>query len=125
MLEETLESPFSCKEIKLINPKGNQFWIFIGGDDAEAETPVLWPPAVKNKLIGKDPDARKDWREEKEKTEDEIVGWYHWLSGHEFEQALGDGEGQGNLACCSPWGPKESDTTEWMNNSKTLTNCAK
>ena len=125
MLEETLESPFSCKEIKLINPKGNQFWIFIGGDDAEAETPVLWPPAVKNKLIGKDPDARKDWREEKGKTEDEIVGWYHWLSGHEFEQALGDGEGQGNLACCSPWGPKESDTTEWMNNSKTLTNCAK
>ena len=99
-----------------VHPKGNQSWIFIGRTDAEAETSILWPPDVKNWLIGKDPDAGKDWRqEEKGTTEDEMVGWHHWLYGHEFEQALGIGDGQGSLVCCSPWGCKESDTTEWLN----------
>ena len=96
--------------------KGNQSWIFIGRTDAEAETPILWPPEVKNCLVGKDPDAGKDWRqEEKGMTEDETVGWYHRLNGHEFEWALGVGDGQGGLACCSPWGCKESDTSERLN----------
>ena len=95
-----------------VNPKGNQPWIFPGRTDAEAEAPTLWPPDVKKWLLGKDPDARKDWRcEEKGTGEDEMVGWYHWLNGHEFEQALGVGDGQGSLACCSPWGCKESDRT--------------
>ena len=86
VLEKTLESSLNCKEIKLVNPKGNQSWIFIGRTDVEAETPVLWPPDAKNWLIGKDPDAGKDWRwEEKGMTEDEMVGWRHWLDGHEFE----------------------------------------
>ena len=103
-LEKTLESPLDCKEIKPVDPKGNQSWIFIGRTDAEAETPILWPPDAKNQLIWKDPDAGKDWRrEEKGKTEDEMVGWHHQLNGHEFEQALGIGNGQGGLACCSPW----------------------
>jgi len=97
-------------------PKGNQSWIFIGRTDAEAETLILWPPDVKNWLIGKDGDAGKDWRrEEKGITEDEMVGWHHWLNGHEFEWASGVGDGQGSLACCSPWGCKESNTTEWLN----------
>ena len=112
MLEKTLESHLDCKEIKPVNPKGNQSWIFIGRTDAEAETPILWPPDWKNWLIGKDPDAGKDWRwEEKGTTEDEMVGWHHWLDGHEFEQSLGTGDGQGSLACYSPWGPRESATT--------------
>ena len=82
----------------------------------EAETPILWPPDVKSWLIWKDPDAGKGWRwEEKGTTEDEMVGWHHWLKGHEFEQGLGFGDGQGGLTCCSPWGRKESDTTEWLN----------
>ena len=99
-----------------VNPKGNQSWIFIGKTGAEAETPVLWPPDVKNWVIGKDPDAGKDWRqEEKGMTEDEMFGWHHRLDGHEFEQALGVGDGQGNLVCCSPWGRKELDTTERPN----------
>ena len=90
LLEKTLESPLDCKEIKPVNPKGNQPWIFIGRTDTEAETPILWPPDAKSQLIGKDPDAGKDWRqEEKGVTEDEMVGWHHWLKGHEFEQALG------------------------------------
>ena len=106
-------SPLHCKEIKPINPKGNQSWIFIGRTDIEAETPILWPSDGKNWLIGKDPDAGKDWgREEKGTTEDEMVGWHHWLDGNESEQAPGVGDGQGNLACCSPWGCKELDTTE-------------
>ena len=110
--EKTLESPLDCKEIQSVSPKGNQSWIFIGRTDAEAEPPLLWPPDAKNWLIGKDPDAEKDWRrKEKVKTEDEVVGWHHWLYGHEFEQALG----QGRLACCSPWGCKESDTTKRLN----------
>ena len=107
-----LESPLACKEIQLVHPKGNQFWIFIGRTDAEAEAPVLWPPDAKNWLIGKDPDAGKDWRqEEKGMTEDEMVGWHHWLSGPEFEQAPGVGDGQGSLVCCSPWGHEELDMT--------------
>ena len=96
---------------KEIIPKG----IFIGRIDAEVEAPILWPPDV-NWIIGKDPDAGKGWRqEEKGTTEDEVVGWHHWLNKHEFEQALGVGDGQGTLACCSPWGHKESDTTERPN----------
>ena len=109
---EDFESPLDCKEIKPVSPKENQPWIFIGKSDAEAEAPVLWPPDAKSPFIGKDPDAGKDWRqEEKRTTEDELVGWHHWLNGHEFEQTLGDGEGQGSLACCSPWSCKESDIT--------------
>ena len=105
LLEKTLESPLDCKEIQPVSPKGSQSWIFIGRIDAEAETPILWPPDVKNWLIGKDPDAGQDWRqEEKGTTEDEMVGWHHRLNEHEFEQALGVGDGQGSLASCSPWG---------------------
>ena len=103
-LEKTLESPLDCMEIKPVNSKGNQYWTFIGGTDAEAEAPVLWPPDVKSWLIGKDPDDGKDWRqEEKEMTEDEMTGWHHRLNGDKFEQIPGDGEGQESLACCSPW----------------------
>ena len=105
-----------CKDIQLVNPKGNQSLIFIGGTDAEAETPILWPPDVKNWLIGKDPDAGKDWRQEEKGTmEDEMFGWYHRLNGHESPQTPGDGDGQGSLVCCRLWGHKESDTTEWLN----------
>ena len=104
MLEKTLESPLDCKEIQPVNPKGNQSWMFIESTDAEAETPILWPPDVRNWLIGQDPDARKYWRwEEKGMTEDEMVGWHHRLNGHEFEQAPRVSNGQGRLACCSPW----------------------
>ena len=111
-----LESPLDCKEIQPVHPKGDQSWVFIGRTDVEAETPILWPPDAKNWLIRKDPDAGKDWRrEEKGTTEDEMVGSHHWLNGHEFEQPLGAGDGQGNLVCCSPWGLKESDMTEWLN----------
>ena len=116
VLEKTLESPLDCREIQPVHPKWNQSWIFIGGTDAEAETPILWPPDVKNWFIGKDPDGGKDWeQEEKGTTEDEMVGWHHRLDGREFEQTLGVGDGQGNLAWCSPWGCKESDTTERLN----------
>ena len=107
VLEKTLASPLVCK-IKPVNPKGNQSWIFIGKTDAEAEAPILWPSNVKCQLFGKDPDTGKDWRqEEKGMTEDETVGWHHRLDGHEFEQALGDGEGQGSMVCCSSWGCKD------------------
>ena len=113
VLEKTLESPLDCKEIKPVHPKGNQSWIFIGRADAEAETPVLWPPDAKSWLIWKDPDAGKDWgQEEKGMTEDEMVWWHHGLNGHEFGESLGVGDGQGG---CSPWGRKESDTTEQVN----------
>ena len=113
VLENTLESPLDCKEIQPVNPQGNQSWIFIRRTDTEAEVPILWPPDANSRLIGKDPDAGKDWRqEEKGMTEDEMVGWHHRLNGYEFEQALGNGEGQGSLACCSPWGHRESTTTE-------------
>ena len=114
VLEKTLESSLDCKEIQPVNPKGNQPCISIGRTDAE--TPILWPPDAKNGLIEKDPDAGKDWRwEEKGTTEDEMAGWHHQLNGHEFEQASGVVYGQGGLACCSPWGHKESDTTERLN----------
>ena len=112
VLEKTLESPLDCKEIEPFHPKGKQSWIFFGRTDAEAETPILWPPYVKNWLIWKDPDAGKDWRwEEMGTTEDEMVGWHQWLNGHEFEQALKDSEGQGSLTCCCPRGCQEWDTT--------------
>ena len=112
VLEKTLESPLDCKEVKPVNPKENQSWIFFGSTDAEVEAPVLWPPDANNWLIGKDPDVGKDWRqEEKGTTEDEMVGWHHWLR-HESEQALGVGERQGSLVCCIPWGGKESH--DWV-----------
>ena len=115
VLEKTLESPLDYKESQPVNPKGNQSWIFIGRTDAEAETLILWLPDVKNWLIWKDPDAGKDWRwEEKGMTEDEMVGWHHWLDGHEFEHAPGVGDGQGSLVCCNPWGCKEPDMTDWV-----------
>ena len=115
VLEKTLESPLDCKEIKPVNPKWNQSWLFIGRTDAEAEAPILWPPDAKNWLTGKYSDVGKHWRqEEKGTTGDEMVLWHYWLDGHEFEQALRVGEGQGSLACCSPWGHKELDMTEWM-----------
>ena len=106
VLEKTLESPLDCKEIQPVHPKGDQFWIFIGRTDAEAETPILWPPDVKNWLLGKDPDAGKDSRQEEKGTEDEMVGWHHGLDGHEFVQAPVVGDGQGSLVCCCPWGCK-------------------
>ena len=110
------ESPLDCKEIEPVHPKGNQSWIFVWRTDAEADTPILWPPDVKSWPIWKDPDAGKDWRqEEKGVTEDEMNGWHHRLNRHEFEQAPGVDDGQGGLACCSPWGCKESDTTERLN----------
>ena len=114
VLEKTLESPLDYKEIKPVNPKGNQPWIFTGRTGFE--DPILWPPDAKNRLTRKDPDAGKDWRQEKGTTEDEMVGWHHWLNEHEFEQTLGDSEGQGNLECCSPWGRKELHMTEQLNN---------
>ena len=111
-----LESPLDCKEIQPVHPKGNQSWIFIGRTDAEAETPILWPLDAKNWLIGKDPDAGKDWRwEEKGTTEDEMRGWHHRLDGHGFGWTPGVGDGQGGLVCCSPWGHKELDMTERLN----------
>ena len=119
VLEKTLEIPLDSREIKSVNPKGNQPWIFIGRTDAEAEVPIFWPPDGKSWLMGKDPDSGKDRRqEEEEMTEDEMFGWHQQLNGHEFEQILGDGEGQGSLACCSPWSHKELDMTEQLNNKK-------
>ena len=115
VLEKTLERPLDCKEIQPVHPKGNQSWIFIGRTDVEAEASILWPLDAQNWLIRKDPDAGKDWRQKKGRTEDEMVGWHHQLDGHEFEQAPGDGNGQGSLECCSPWGGKEVDMTEWLN----------
>ena len=116
VLKKMLESPLDRKEIQPVNLKGNQPWIFTGRTDAEAQTPILGPPDAKSWLTGKDPDAGKDWRwEEKGTTEDEMVGWHHRLDGHEFEHALGAGDGQGSLACCGPWGHKDLDTTELLN----------
>ena len=115
MLEKTLESPLDCKEIKPVNPQGNQSCIFIRRIDAEAKAPILWAPNVKSPLIRKDPNAGKDWRqEEKGMTEDEMVGWHHWFNGHALEQAPGDGKGHWSLVCWTPWGCKESDiTSDW------------
>ena len=116
VLEKALESPLDCKEIQPVHPKGDQSWVFIGRTDAEAESPVPWPPHVKSWLIGKDPDSGRDWgQEEKGTTEDETAGWHHRLDGREFEWTLGVGDGQGGLACCDSWGCKESDSTERLN----------
>ena len=116
VLEKTLESSLDCKEIKQVNSKGNQSWIFIGRTDAEAKAPILWPPHAKSWFIGKDSDAGRDWgQEEKGTTEDEMVGWHHQLNEHEFEQVPGVGDGQGSLVCCCPLVRKESDTIEWLN----------
>ena len=116
VLEKTLESPLDCKEIQPVYPKGNQSWIFIGKIDVEAETPILWPVDANNWLFEEDPDAGKDWRQEdKGTTEEEMAGWHHWFDGHEFEQTLENGDGQGGLACCSPWARKQSDMTELLN----------
>ena len=116
VLEKTLESPLDCKEIQPVHPTGNRPWIFTGRTDAETETLILWPPDAKYWLIGKDPDAGKDWKQkEKGTTEDEMVGWHHQLNGHEFGSTLGVGDGQGGLVCSSPWDHKESDTTERLN----------
>ena len=115
VLEKTLESPVDCKEIKPVHPKGNQSWIFIGRTDDKVETPILWPPSVKNWLIGKGPDAGKDCRQEKRAIEDEMVGWHHWLDEHEFEQAPGVGDGQRSLVCCSPRSHKElTYLSDWI-----------
>ena len=114
VLEKTLESVLDCKEIKPVNPKGNPPWIFIGRTDADAEAPILWPPDAKSQLTGKDPDAGKEWRQEKGMTENEMIEWHHWLNRHEFEQALGYGEEQGSLVCCSQWGPKSwTQLSDW------------
>ena len=115
VLEKTLESPLDWKDIQPFHPKGNQFWIFIERTDAKAEAPISWPSDAKIWLIEKDTDAGKNWRQEKRTTEDEMVRWNHRLVGHEFEQALGVGDGQGSLECCSPRGCKESDATEQLN----------
>ena len=120
VLEKTLESPLDSKEIQPVHSKGNQSWKFIGRADAEAENPILWSPDAKNGLTGKDSDAGQDWRqEEKGMTENEMVGWHHRLDGHESEQALGVGDEQESLGCCSPWGRKESDTTERLKMNQT------
>ena len=119
MLEKLLQSPLDSKEIKPVNLKGNQPQIFIGRTDTEAKTPIIWPPDAKTWLIRKDPDAGKDWgQEEKGATKDEIVGWHHRLKGHESESTPRDSEGQRSLVCCSPWGHKEWDITEWLSNNK-------
>ena len=116
VLEKILESPLDCKEIQLVHSEGDQPWDFFGRNDAEAETPVLWPPHAKSWLIGKDSDAGRNWgQEEKGTTENEKAGWHHGLDGHESEWTPGDGDGQGGLACCNSWGRKESDTTERLN----------
>ena len=116
VLEKTLESPLDCKEIQPVHPKGDQSWVFIGRPDAEAESPILWPPDVKSWLIVKDPDAGKNWQQkEKGTTEDEMAGWHHGLHGRQSEWTLGVGDGQGGLAFCDSWGIKELDMPEWLN----------
>ena len=127
MLEKTLESLLDCKEIQPVHPKGDQSWVFIGKTDAEAETPVLWPPHAKSRLIGKDSDAGRDpGQEEKGTTEDEMAEWHHRLSGHEFQLSPGGGDQQGGLACCNSWGRKELDTTELkiQNLEKEMATCS-
>ena len=122
VLEKTLESPLDCKEIQPVHSGGDQPWDFFGRNDAKAETPVLWPPHAKSWLIGKDSDAGRDWgQEEKGTTEDEMPGWHHWLDGHESEWTPEVGDGQGGLVCCNSWGRRESDTTEQLNWTETMT----
>ena len=114
VLEKTLESPLDCKEIQPVHSKGDQSWVFIGRTDAKAETPILWPSHTKSWLIGKDPNAGRDWRqEEMGTTEDDMAGWHHRLDAREWTPGVGDR--QGGLACCNSWGCKESDMTEWLN----------
>ena len=116
VLQKTLERPLDCKEIQQVHPKGDQSWVFTRRTDVEGETPILWPPDAKSWLIGKDPEAGKDWgQEEKGTTEDEMVGWHHHLNGHGFGWTPGIGDGQGGLVCCTSWGRKELDTTERLN----------
>ena len=113
VLEKTLESPLDCKEIQPVHPNGDQSLVFIGRTNAEAETPILWPPHVKSRLIGKDPDAGRDWgQEEMGTTEDEMAGWHHRLNGQGFGWTAGVDDGQRGLICCSSWGCKELDTTK-------------
>ena len=118
-VEETLTKFINSNSVRPVNLKGNQPWLLTGRTDAKAEALILWPPDAKSRLIGKDPDAGKDWRQEEQRmTEDEMVGWHYWLNGHGFGWTPGAGDGQRGLVCCSPWGQKESDTTEglnWMN----------
>ena len=114
VLEKPLESPLDCKKIQPVNLRGDQSWIFTAKTDAETETPTLWPPDAKSWLTGKDPDAGKDWGQEKGTTEDEMVGWHHRLDGHEFEWTPGVGDGQGGLVCCSPWGSQsQTQLSDW------------
>ena len=115
VLEKTLESLLDCKEIQPVHSKGDQSWVFIGRTDVGTETPILWPPDMESWLIWKDPDAGKDWGQEKGPTENEIVGWHHQHNGHGCGWTLGVGDGQGGLACCGSCGHKELDTTEWLN----------
>ena len=121
VMEKTLESPLDSKEIQPLHPKENQPWIFTGRTDAEAAVTKLWLPDEKSQLVGKDPNAGKDWwHGEKGATEDEMVGWHRQLNGHKFEPAPGDGEGQGSLVCYSLWCHKESDTTDWTITATTI-----
>ena len=117
VLEKTLESPLDCKEIQPVHSKGYQSWVFIGRTDAEAETPILWPPHAKSWLIGKDSDAGRDWGQEEKGMAEmaEMAGWHRQLDAHEFGWTPGVGDGQGGLMCCDSWGHKESDMTEWLN----------
>ena len=116
VLEKPLESPLDCKEIQPVHPKGDQSWVFIGRTEIETETPILSAPDVKSWLIWKYSHAGKDWGLEKKwMTEDVTVGWHHWLDGHRFGWTPGVGDGQGGLVCCGLWGPKELDTTKWLN----------
>ena len=116
VLEKTLDSPLDCREIQPVHPKGDQSCVFIGKTDVEAETPILWPPDMKSWLIWKGPDSWKDWgQEEKGMTEDEMVGWHHWLNGHGFGLTPALGDGWGSLVCFSSWGRKQSDMTEQLN----------
>ena len=123
-LKKIIDSPLECKEMKPVNSKGNQPWKFIERTDAEVEAPILWPSDEKNWLIWKDPDAGKIWgQEEKGATEEEMIGWHHWLNGHEFEQILGDCEGRGSLTCLSPWGQQRAAHNLVTKQQQTIYSC--
>ena len=116
VLEMTLESPLDCNEIHPVHLKGDEPWMFIGRTDVEAESTILWPSHAESWLMGKDPDAGRDWRQEKKETaEDEMAGWDHLLNAHVFDWTLAVGVGQGGRVCCDSWSLKQSDTTEWLN----------